>query len=68
MAVWIQLQNVVSRRKKMNGSLGATVKISYFAIKKRMASWVHALDMFRVLSKLTRNVFKEAVFCKNTCS
>ena len=60
MAVWIQLQNVVSRRKKMNGSLGATVKTSHFAVKKRMASWVHALDMFRVLSKLTRNVFKEA--------
>ena len=43
MVIWGNFKNFVSSSQRTNGRLGIAFQILYFAVKKRMAVWVHGL-------------------------
>ena len=50
-------QNFVFRCKKNKWLFGNNCKISYFAIKKQMAAWVHTLRHFKKMVTHSQNIF-----------
>ena len=50
-------QNFVFRCKKNKWLFGNNCKISYFAIKKQMAAWVHTLRHFKKMVTHSQNFF-----------